>query len=197
MQWILCIDRTVVLESESTDSATWLARFHAGERDVMETCYREHFERVNRTVGRILTGADRETVVHEVFFRLLSEPRMRMGFSGGSLGAWLATVARNQAVDFVRKQGREVSIDPDVVDRVSQDRNEQAETKAEARLLIERFRRDHLPAKWIPVFEARFLRQLSQREAARELGIYRTTLAYQEMQIRKRLRRFVLGGGKS
>ena len=43
------------------------------------------------------------------------------------------------------------------------------------------------------VFEARFVRQLTQREAASTLGISRTTLAYQEHRIRKLLRKHLLG----
>ncbi|NPC78158.1 RNA polymerase subunit sigma-70, partial [Pyxidicoccus fallax] len=54
------------------------------------------------------------------------------------------------------------------------------------------FRREHLPAKWAPVFEARFVRQLSQREAAAALGLHRTTLAYQELRIRSLLKKFLL-----
>jgi RNA polymerase sigma-70 factor (ECF subfamily) len=57
---------------------------------------------------------------------------------------------------------------------------------------VERFCREHLPAKWAKVFDARFLRQLPQREAARELGIQRSTLAYQEQQVRELLTAFLL-----
>ncbi|MFH0900307.1 MAG: hypothetical protein V2A73_06735 [Pseudomonadota bacterium] len=36
----------------------WLARFHAGERRVMEECYREHFGIVDGAVGQMLSAAD-------------------------------------------------------------------------------------------------------------------------------------------
>jgi hypothetical protein len=61
-----------------------------------------------------------------------------------------------------------------------------------AQAVIGRFRREVLPEKWRSVFEARFIRQLSQREAATEIGITRTTLAYQEMRVRSLLERFLL-----
>jgi RNA polymerase sigma-70 factor (ECF subfamily) len=35
--------------------------------------------------------------------------------------------------------------------------------------------------------------QLNQAEAARRLGIHRTTLLYQELRVRQLLRNFVLG----
>jgi RNA polymerase sigma-70 factor (ECF subfamily) len=73
---------------------------------------------------------------------------------------------------------------------------ESGEDDAFARLVIERFRADVLPAKWAKVFEVRFLHQQSQRDAAAALGMRRTTLAYQELRIRALLRRFVLSGGR-
>lgn len=173
--------------------AAWLEAFHAGARSVIETCYREHFATVERAIGEILRGADRETVVHEVFSRLIARQDLRRSFRGGSLGAWLTAVARNQAIDYRRRLAREVPLlaagattGPRALGGW--------EEAAEARILIERFRREHLPAAWEGVFELCFLRQLSQREAGAELGISRTTLAYRELRIRLRLRRFLLEG---
>ena len=66
------------------------------------------------------------------------------------------------------------------------------ETGSEARLLIDRFKQTRLPADWLGIFELRFLQQLPQREAAAQLAIHRTTLAYRELRIRRLLRRFLL-----
>jgi RNA polymerase sigma-70 factor (ECF subfamily) len=106
-------------------------------------------------------------------------------------------VARNQAIDFLRRRRREQplgEVEPDANEqRLEADLRARAlEQAAEARLIVERFRRDHLPPKWHRVFQARFVEQLSQREAAAELGISRTTLVYQELQVRRLLRRFLL-----
>ena len=59
------------------DDPSWLRRFHAGERDALEQCYRDHFERVLAAAARILGSIDAETVTHEVFFRLLDDQKMR------------------------------------------------------------------------------------------------------------------------
>jgi DNA-directed RNA polymerase specialized sigma24 family protein len=59
-------------------------------------------------------------------------------------------------------------------------------------VLVARFRERVLPPRWEPVFRARFLEQLDQREAARQLGIPRTTLVYHERRIRALLRAFML-----
>jgi RNA polymerase sigma-70 factor (ECF subfamily) len=173
-----------------TDS--WLKLFHAGEHEAIEECYREHFDTVARAVGEFVTGADQETLIHDIFYRLLSNQKLRLGFRGGSFKAWIRTVTRNRTIDFLRRHRREHIVDPETASRLSGGQASRSEEETEARLLIERFRNEHLPEKWLPVFEARFIRQLSQREAAKELGMRRTTLAYQEHQIRKRLRRFLL-----
>jgi RNA polymerase sigma-70 factor, ECF subfamily len=165
----------------------WLAGFHAGRRELLADFYRESYATVDRAVGRVLAGPDRETVVHEVFYRVLANPELRQSFRGGSPAAWIATVARNHAIDFRRRHGREVA----------DERPERAggvdfEASAEARLLIERFVRDVLPAKWRPVFQACFVEHLTQREAAAALAISRTTLLYQQHRVRALLESFLL-----
>jgi RNA polymerase sigma-70 factor (ECF subfamily) len=173
----------------SDSEADFCERFHAGEPSVLGEVYDQHFETVERALSRLLSGPDRETVTQELFYRLLSSEPLRRNFRGGSFAAWIATVARNQAVDFLRKQRREVSLDEvDGAEAVDHRFGE----RAEANLLVERFRREVLPKKWERVFQARFLGQLSQREAAAELGMSRTTLVYQELRVHALLRRFLL-----
>jgi RNA polymerase sigma-70 factor, ECF subfamily len=178
-------------ETEATQpELSWLERFHAGDRGVLEQIYREHFATVDAAVGSVLTGADRETLIHEVFFRLLRDESFRRAFRGGDLAAWLAVVGRHQAIDYTRRRNRE---SPAGIDLGSSLPNgEELARSAEARLLIERFLRDVLPPAWRGVFEARFISHLSQSEAAAALGKRRTTLAYQELRIRQMLRKFLI-----
>jgi len=166
----------------------WLEAFHQGRRTTMADVYHDHFATVAAAVGRVVTGADKETVIHEVFFKLLSSPDHRLRFQGGSFGGWIATVAHNQAIDHARRRRREVPADGLVEHMAS---GEAPGDAATARVLIERFR-DRLPEKWRPVFDLCFLRQIPQRDAAAALGVTRTTLAYQYLQIRARLRRFLV-----
>jgi RNA polymerase sigma-70 factor (ECF subfamily) len=177
------------MSDRADDERAWLGAFHRGDRATLEQCYREHFSTVTRAVGGYLKGADAETVVHEVFFKLLSQPGARHAFTGGSLGAWLSRVASNQAVDFLRRQQREVpdGLVPPLEGATT------FEDAAEARMMLQRFKAECLPPKWRGVFEARFERQLDQRSAAKELNMFRTTLAYQELRIRALLERFFLG----
>jgi RNA polymerase sigma-70 factor (ECF subfamily) len=177
----------------------WLASFRAGERATLEQCYRRHYRRVVSLVGRMLTQADAETVTHETFYRILADASLRASYQGGSFSAWLSRVANNAAIDHLRRSRKE---QPEGQARPRQEEeallaSKRSHEEAEARLLVERFRREHLPPKWEAVFEARFLRQLPQREAARSLGMHRTTLVYQESRIRALLKRFLLTSGAS
>src|SRR4051812_8234655 len=179
--------------ARSGEVEDWLLRFHEGTREVMRECYVDHFTGVERAVGRVLSGADKETVIHEVFFRLMSQKDLRVTFQGGSFRAWICTVARNQAIDHWRRQQLELpgGSAEELLENVED--ATRFELRAEARLMVERFRNECLPAKWLRVFEARFVEQLDQAEAARALGMSRTTLIYQEYRVRHLLRRFFVG----
>jgi len=173
------------------DDASARARFHAGERDFIGLLYRATYETVDVAVGRVLRGADRETVVHDLYLRLLSKPELRRNFVGGSMRSWLATLAHNLAVDFWRRHRWETSLEdrdvPPLVDPLSRGMEE----RVELNLLVERFKRNGLPEVLWPLFQARFIERLDQREAARRLGMHRTTLAYRELRIRRFLRAFL------
>ena len=173
----------------------WLQAFHAGERACLEGCYRDQLGTVDRAVAEIVvSAADRETLVHEVFFRLLNEEPLRRKFLGGSFSAWLRVVARNQAIDFARRRRIEVRIADDAPAPGDSTAGPWLEQKIDLRLTLDRFRDQVLPRKWHRVFTARFVEQQDQPTAARSLGMRRTTLAYQEYRIRTLLRRFVLRG---
>lgn len=159
--------------------------FLDGQPDAMASCYRECFGTVDRAVARFLNDVDRENVVQEVFFRLVSDRALRESFRGGSFAAWLSAVARNHALDYVRRRSRQKDLDPDELAAAAQ---QSFERQSQARELIGKFR-DEVPESWRPVFDARFVQQLTQQEAADVLGISRTTLAYREVRIRHTLNR--------
>ena len=175
---------------ETATPADWLRDFHAGSPALIEEIYRNHFDCVARAMRSMLGQADRETAIHEVFLRLLTQTGLRSSFQGGDLGAWLAVVARNHAIDWVRRRNREVPLG-DAVPGTASDTTDSGDACLDARVLVDRFRREVLPTKWAPVFETRFVRQLSQAESAAALGLGRTTLAYQERRVRRLFRRFM------
>jgi RNA polymerase sigma-70 factor (ECF subfamily) len=166
----------------------WLSKFHSGDADVLAGCYRESFPVMERAVGEVVGHADRESIIHEIFSRLLGDPAFRQAFRGGSFSAWIGVVARHQAIDYARRLKRETFLG-DRSDDSPHLRNENRAT--EARILVEAFRRNWLTPAWESVFDACFLGQMSQREAAQALGLSRTTVAYRELRIRGQLRQFL------
>jgi RNA polymerase sigma-70 factor (ECF subfamily) len=174
------------------DGSRWLADFHRGSRQVLHQCYVDHFDTAEHAIGSILDGADKETVIHELFYRLISDADLRAKFRGGSLRAWIGVAARNMAIDYARRRRREQPAD--LAPHATKDAHPKTSIEAsiEARQVVERFRETCLPAKYRRVFDARFIQQLDQSEAARLLGMHRTTLLYQELRIRKLLKSFLL-----
>jgi RNA polymerase sigma-70 factor (ECF subfamily) len=177
-------------QESSPDAPDWLGAFHRGTQAAMQQCYADYYATVDRAVGRVLEGADKETVIHEVFYRVISDGALRASFHGGSLRAWMATIARNGAIDYWRRRQRERpgGTAEDLLDEVPD--SARFDARVEARVTIDKFR-GRLPEKWRGVFEARFVDQLDQSEAARALGIHRTTLLYREIRVRALLRKLV------
>ena len=183
---VLLADQPLDLDDESLR-----ALFHAGDRALMGRLYQESYQGVDAAVGCVLRGADRETVVQELYLRLLDRPNLRRNFAGGSIHAWLATLAHNLAVDYWRRHRRETSLAEDAVPVLADAQSRRMEERAALSVFIARFLREALPEEWGPIFQARFVEQLDQREAARRLGMHRTTLAYRELRIRKLLRAYL------
>jgi RNA polymerase sigma-70 factor (ECF subfamily) len=167
----------------------WTTGFYEGRAAAMADLYREHFELVRCAVSGVLGGADGETVIHEVFFRLISNEELRRSYQSGTFASWLFVVAKNLAIDYARRRVRET---PDGLVPGLSAAGVGIEAQIEARSLLRLFCEALLPAGWLSVFELRFVRQLDQRTAARAAGIARTTLAYREHKIRGLLRAFLL-----
>lgn len=178
--------------SESSDEVAALAAFHDGGKAVMERCYRDHFDTVARAVAGFARGADAETLIHEIFFKLLSSSTTRQGFRGGSMTAWLAQLARNHCIDWCRKHRRELLVDnPTHMTNGAALSQPGDEADTLGRDLIARTR-ERVPSALRDVFELRCVQGLSQREAALQLGMRRTTLAYQELRVLRIVRKFLL-----
>jgi RNA polymerase sigma-70 factor, ECF subfamily len=179
----------VQMPVEDLPAQGWTEAFHRGTTATMAAVYQEHFVTVRSAVFGVLQGADGETVIHEVFFRILSNEDLRRAYRAGSFASWLFAVSRHHAIDYARRRAREAPFGLEPAGEVPSCRLHE---QIEARLLMRRFREQVLPPEWIPVFDARFVRQLDQRQAARAIGVPRTTLVYREHRIRRLLRAFLL-----
>ncbi|MEZ4272244.1 MAG: hypothetical protein R3C68_12705 [Myxococcota bacterium] len=77
-------------------------------------------------------------------------------------------MAYNLAIDYHRRLQRGAAAYRNIALEQDSQTQVDAESTSHARLLIQRFRQ-LLPKKWLPVFEARFVNNLSQSQAAEEL----------------------------
>src|SRR5262245_20067590 len=116
-----------------------LAAFHQGAKSALTEIYREHYSTVDRAVGAVLYGADRETLVHEVFYRLLTRPELRASFTGGSMAAWLSAIARNLAIDHLRRKRREAPLSPALEAELAERTDRDAALDVELQQLVEIF----------------------------------------------------------
>ncbi len=99
--------------SEESDVAL-LASIAAGEQQAMAVLFDRYGGMIYSVALRVLNDTGRaEDLMQEVFLQLWREPG-RFSSGKGSLGAWLAVVARNRAVDVLRGRKPSDSVD-DVV----------------------------------------------------------------------------------
>jgi RNA polymerase sigma factor (sigma-70 family) len=153
----------------------------------MESVYRSTFAVVRRAAGKILREpADCDSIVQQVFTDLCESRKMREGYAGGDLGAWLCAIARHRALDFARRERRLIELDAAgepaaAVDPMDDFRRE-----------LGRFALTLAPDRR-EVLELRYLAGLTQVEAAARLGMPRSTLEDWEREIKRRLCVHMLG----
>jgi len=116
--------------AEKTISDKELAsRVRAGDQNAMGALYDRYSALVYAVGLRVLAdSAAAEDVLQEVFMQLWHNPA-RFDASRGSLGAWLAVIARNRAIDALRKRRYEsdiedivVSVEPDLASEADRSR---------------------------------------------------------------------------
>src|SRR5262249_51329309 len=91
--------------------AVLMERMRAGDNDALGQLYDRYSGIVYSVALRVLsdTGAA-EDVLQEVFLQLWRNPGV-FDSNRGSLGAWLAVIARNRAIDSLRKRKPETEVE--------------------------------------------------------------------------------------
>ena len=93
------------------DDAALIARIRAGEQSAMADLYDRYAGVVYGVALRVLAStAAAEDVVQEVFLQLWRNPQA-FDSDRGRLAPWLAVIARNRAIDLLRKRPPEDDID--------------------------------------------------------------------------------------
>jgi RNA polymerase sigma-70 factor (ECF subfamily) len=163
--------RTAPAPSSIAD-AELVARCRAGDQSAWEALVRRHSGLVAAIVrgGFRLAPADAEDVFQEVFTRLYV--RLDGIREGQAVRGWIAQVARNVALDHIRRSGREVvtgePVDEHAFDEPLRDVDEALSVRAAL---------EHLPAHQREILDRFFARDQSYDTIGGELGIPPGTIA--------------------
>jgi RNA polymerase sigma-70 factor, ECF subfamily len=153
-------------QPQVTDSML-ISRIRAGDEDALAALHDRYAQVVYSVALRVLgetTAA--EDILQEIFLQLWRKPQT-FDSNRGSLGAWLAVIARHRAIDQLRRRRPESDID-DVV--VSVDSN--LEQIADRNSAIAKIRRavEQLPAEQRKPLELAFFQGLTHSEIAAKTG---------------------------
>lgn len=109
-------NRTSNSETEigAVDETTMLTRIGQRDENAMEAVFRRYSGPVYSVALRVLRDSGQaEDILQEVFLQLWRKPAAFVQ-NRGSLGAWLVVIARNRAIDVLRRRKPSDSVD-DVV----------------------------------------------------------------------------------
>ena len=172
-------------EPQPTDVAL-IAGIRAGDQNAMAQLYDRYSGVVYAVALRVLTDTGAaEDVLQDVFMQLWRNPGA-FDSSRGSLGAWLAVIARHRAIDQLRKRRPETDI-ADVV--ISCEQN--LEKDADRSRIVEKVRGilGGMPAPQRAALEMAYFQGLSHSEISAKtgepLGTIKTRIRTALMTLRK------------
>ena len=147
--------------------ATAISAIRSGDQSAMAALYDRYSSIVYSVALRVLgdTGAA-EDVLQDVFMQLWRNPGL-FDSSRGSLGAWLAVIARNRAIDVLRKRRPESDIE-DVVISVETDLASEADRARAAEKV--RSVLGSMPASQRAALEMAYFEGLTHTEIAAKTG---------------------------
>jgi RNA polymerase sigma-70 factor (ECF subfamily) len=189
---------SVTVQVEDSD-AELTAQAQAGSLDAFEELMRRHSRLVYRALAAILGDPDQaQDAMQDV---MLSAYEHVAGFQARSkFSTWLLSIARNKAIEYLRKRKNEISLDeaPFREDQVFRPRElrawvdnpEQAYSRLEIQQLIEKGIMA-LPAKYRIVVMLRDIEQLPIEETARQLDLSVPTVKVRLLRGRLMLREWL------
>lgn len=138
-----------------------------GDRAAWAWLYRRYSGVVHGVLLTRVASQDAEDLVQDVFARAMK--RIGTVRDGASIGAWLAAVARNHAVDHLRQQGRRRAGSLGSVGPASEEREPMGTIAAEAAEALAAIRR--LPEAYSEALMLRLVEGLTGPEIAQRLGM--------------------------
>jgi len=161
------MDKSSGTHIDAGDDMRLVARLRAGDQNALSELYDRYSNVVYGVALRILqdTGAA-EDLLQDVFLQLWRKPDA-FDSSRGSLGAWLAVIARHRSIDRLRKRRPESDIDECIIAGGSDLRDE-----TERSLVIEKIRvvMNEMSPDQRTAMELAFFEGLTHTEIAEKTG---------------------------
>jgi RNA polymerase sigma-70 factor (ECF subfamily) len=162
-------NRTSNSETEigPVDESAMLTRIEQRDENAMEEIFRRYSGPVYSVALRVLRDSSQaEDVLQEVFLQLWRKPAAFVQ-NRGSLGAWLVVIARNRAIDVLRRRKPSDSVDDVVLASTVNVADE-----AERNTMMEKVRRviADLPMEQRKSLELAYFEGLSHTEIASRTG---------------------------
>lgn len=144
-----------------------ISRIRAGDEDALAALHDRYAQVVYSVALRVLGETTQaEDILQEIFLQLWRNPQ-RFDSNRGSLGAWLAVIARHRAIDYLRRRRPESDIE-DVI--VAVDANLEQATDRNMAIAKVRSAVEHLPAEQRKPLEMAFFQGLTHSEIATQTG---------------------------
>ena len=156
-----------LLASKAAEDAALLAKVEQGDQEAMASLFDRYSGIVYSVALRVLKDTGQaEDVMQDIFIQIWRKPSAFVS-GRGSLGAWLVVVARNRAIDSLRRRRPTDSVE-DVVLASSTD----LASEAERNTLIEKVRvyLHQLPPEQRKSVEMAYFEGLSHSEIAEKTG---------------------------
>jgi len=160
-------DAASLIPSKAAEDAALLAMVEQGDQQAMASLFDRYSGIVYSVALRVLGDAGQaEDVMQDIFIQIWKKPGAFVS-GRGSLGAWLAVVARNRAIDALRRRRPTDSVE-DVVLASSTDLGAEAERNA----LMEKVRvyMSQLPVEQRRSVELAYFDGMSHSEIAEQTG---------------------------
>src|SRR5271163_1132492 len=156
-----------LLASKAAEDAALLSRIEQGDQDAMASLFDRYSGIVYSVALRVLKDAGQaEDVMQDIFIQIWKKPGAFVS-GRGSLGAWLVVVARNRAIDSLRRRRPTDSVE-DVVLASSTE----LAAEAERNTLMEKVRAylNQLPPEQRKSVEMAYFEGMSHSEIAEKTG---------------------------
>jgi len=161
------MDKSPGTRADAGDDLRLVARLRAGDQQALSELYDRYSSVVYGVALRILqdTGAA-EDLLQDIFLQLWRKPDA-FDSSRGSLGAWLAVIARNRSIDRLRQRRPESDIEGCVIASGTDLRDE-----TERSLVIEKVRivMNEMSPDQRTALELAFFEGLTHTEIAEKTG---------------------------